>query len=32
MGMNQSVQNEADNLIEQFLNGNTNPGIGSKHL
>ena len=32
MGRNQDVQREANSLIQQFLDGNTNPGIGSKRL
>lgn len=32
MGKNQSVQQEADELIQKFLKGNTNPGLGSKNL
>ena len=32
MGKNPVVQKEADDLILRFLNGNTNPGIGSKNL
>ncbi|MNC06805.1 hypothetical protein D3C75_543280 [compost metagenome] len=32
MGKNPVVQKEADDLIFRFLNGNTNPGIGSKYL
>ena len=26
------MQREADDLIQQYLRGNTNPGIGTKHL
>jgi hypothetical protein len=26
------VQKEADSLIQSFLTGNTNPGLGTKHL
>ena len=26
------IQSEADDLIQQFAKGNTNPGLGSKHL
>ena len=32
MGKNQRVQQEANDLVQQFLNGNKNPGIGSKNL
>ena len=32
MGKDPKVQKEADELIEQYKNGNTNPGLGSKHL
>lgn len=32
MAKNQAVQKEANNLINQFLNGNSNPGLGSKNL
>jgi RHS repeat-associated protein len=32
MGNNEAVQKEANNLIKEFLKGNTNPGIGSKNL
>ena len=32
MERNQVTQNESNELIQQFLKGNTNPGIGSKHL
>lgn len=27
-----NLQNESDDLIKQFRNGNKNPGIGTKHL
>ncbi|MGB8344288.1 MAG: polymorphic toxin-type HINT domain-containing protein, partial [Ktedonobacteraceae bacterium] len=32
MGNNQAVQREADDLMQRFLGGNTNPGLGSKNL
>ena len=32
MGENQRVQQEANDLVNQFVNGNTNPGIGNKNL
>ncbi len=32
IGKNQSVQREINELVQQFLSGNTNPGLGSKHL
>lgn len=32
MGKNKAVQQEADDLIQKFLAGNTNPGLGSKNL
>jgi len=31
-GRNQRVQEEMNNLVKEFLNGNDNPGIGSKNL
>ena len=31
-GKNQQVQNEMNHLINEFLSGNSNPGIGSKNL
>ena len=31
-GKNQQVQNEMNHLINEFLSGNNNPGIGSKNL
>jgi len=30
--LNGRVQREADNLVQSFLSGNTNPGLGTKHL
>ena len=30
--LGEATQREADDLIEQYLRGNTNPGIGTKHL
>jgi hypothetical protein len=32
MGKNIAVQLDSNKLIQEFLNGNTNPGIGSKNL
>ena len=32
MGKDQAIQEEANDLIVKFLNGNTNPGLGSKNL
>jgi hypothetical protein len=32
MGGNQAAQREADELIQRFLEGNTNPGLGTKNL
>lgn len=32
MGKNSAVQKEANDLIQRFLSGNSNPGIGSKNL
>jgi RHS repeat-associated protein len=32
MGKNKAVQQEADELVQKFLSGNTNPGLGSKNL
>ena len=31
-GKNQRVQDEINSLVNEFLNGNSNPGIGSKNL
>jgi RHS repeat-associated protein len=31
-GSNEAVQKEINSLVKQFLSGNANPGIGSKHL
>lgn len=31
-GSNEAVQREINSLVKQFLSGNANPGIGSKHL
>ncbi len=31
-GSDQAVQREIDNLIQQYLSGNENPGMGTKHL
>ena len=30
--LGEAMQREADDLIEHYLRGNTNPGIGTKHL
>lgn len=30
MGKDPKVQKEADELIQKFIEGNTNPGLGSK--
>ncbi len=30
--MSQKARKEANQLYEQFINGNTNPGIGNKNL
>lgn len=32
MGSNERIQQEANHLIEELLNGNSNPGLGSKNL
>lgn len=32
MGQNQRIQQESNELINQFITGNTNPGIGNKNL
>jgi len=32
MGRNSAVQKEADSLIAKYLEGNTNPGLGTKNL
>ncbi|KAF1084282.1 tRNA nuclease WapA precursor [Sporotomaculum syntrophicum] len=32
MGANERVQQEADHLIQELAQGNTNPGLGSKNL
>jgi hypothetical protein len=32
MGKNKKVQQEADELIQKFISGNTNPGLGTKKI
>ncbi|MGE7753334.1 hypothetical protein [Lysinibacillus fusiformis] len=32
MGKDKAIQQEADELIQKFISGNTNPGLGSKNL
>lgn len=32
MGKNPKIQKEADELVAKFLQGNVNPGIGTKNL
>ena len=32
MGKNEKIQQEANNLINQYISGNTNPGLGTKNL
>ena len=32
MGANQRIQQESNHLIKELLEGNTNPGLGSKNL
>lgn len=32
MGSNQRIQKEANHLVKELLQGNTNPGLGSKNL